>query len=68
LACCALESASAGEVQKRLTPDEIAALPFLEAGTGTSGVAGIRTTVLSGDPNKSQSRSKMRLGRRPIRS
>jgi hypothetical protein len=26
--------------------------PCLEAGTGTSGVAGIRTTVLSGDPNK----------------
>jgi len=33
-------------------PDEIAALPFLQAGTGTSGVAGISTTILSGDPNK----------------
>ena len=43
--------ASGGEVQKRLTPAEIAALPALGAGTGTSGVAGIRTAVLSGDPN-----------------
>lgn len=44
--------ASATETQLRLTPDEVAALPSLEAGTGTSGVPGIRTTVLSGDPNR----------------
>jgi quercetin dioxygenase-like cupin family protein len=51
-ACCAVNCVSAGETQERLTPQEIAALPSLDAGTGTSGVAGIRTTVLSGDPNK----------------
>lgn len=37
--------------QLRVTPTEIAALPAISAGTGTSGVSGIRTTVLSGDPN-----------------
>lgn len=42
---------SAEEAHKRLTPQEIEALPSLEAGTGTSGLAGIRTTVLSGNPN-----------------
>jgi len=36
----------------RLTPPEIAALAQTEAGAGTSGVAGIRTTVLEGDPTK----------------
>jgi quercetin dioxygenase-like cupin family protein len=34
----------------RLTPVDIAALQAHAAGTGTSGVAGIRTTVLAGDP------------------
>ena len=34
----------------RLTPDEISALPAMDAGAGTSGVSGIRTRVLSGDP------------------
>jgi hypothetical protein len=43
--------AAAEEAQKRLTPQEAEALPSLEAGTGTSGLAGIRTTVLSGNPN-----------------
>jgi quercetin dioxygenase-like cupin family protein len=47
----AIRFASAGEMPERLTPEEIAALPTLEAGTGTSGVAGIRTTLLSGNPN-----------------
>ena len=36
--------------QPRLTPDDIAALPSIEAGAGTSGVSGIRTRILSGDP------------------
>lgn len=36
--------------QPRLTPDEIAALPSIDAGAGTSGVPGIRTRILSGDP------------------
>lgn len=38
--------------QTRLTPAEIAALPKEGAGPGTSGLAGIRTTVLAGDPTK----------------
>jgi quercetin dioxygenase-like cupin family protein len=46
-----LDAAAAEEAQKRLTPQEAEALPSLEAGTGTSGLAGIRTTVLSGNPN-----------------
>jgi quercetin dioxygenase-like cupin family protein len=36
--------------QKRLTPADIAALPTIEAGAGTSGVSGIRTTILAGNP------------------
>jgi quercetin dioxygenase-like cupin family protein len=38
--------------QTRLTPAEIAALPKEGPGPGTSGLAGIRTTVLAGDPTK----------------
>ncbi|MGB7102432.1 MAG: cupin domain-containing protein [Xanthobacteraceae bacterium] len=49
---CVSDCVSAGESQMRLTPEEIAALPSIAAGTGTSGVTSIRTTVLSGDPNK----------------
>jgi quercetin dioxygenase-like cupin family protein len=37
---------------QRLTPSEIAALPPTGAGAGTSGVSGIQTRVLKGDPNK----------------
>jgi hypothetical protein len=36
--------------ERRLTPTEIAAMPSTGPGAGTSGVGGIRTTVLSGDP------------------
>ena len=36
----------------RLTPDEIDAQVAHGAGAGTSGIAGIRTTVLAGDPTK----------------
>jgi len=50
--CCVADCVSAGESQTRLTPEEITALPTITAGTGTSGVTSIRTTVLSGDPNK----------------
>ena len=39
-------------LQVRLTPDEIAAQVAHSAGAGTSGIAGIRTTVLGGDPSK----------------
>ena len=38
--------------QIRLTPAEIAAKEASGAGAGTSGVAGIQTTVLLGDPTK----------------
>ena len=36
----------------RLTPTEIEALAKGDAGAGTSGVAGIKTTILYGDPTK----------------
>ncbi len=36
----------------RLNPDEIEALPPTGAGTGTSGVSGIRTRVLRGNPTQ----------------
>lgn len=42
--------ASAATLQTRLSPEDIAALAKGGAGPGTSGVAGIRTTVLYGDP------------------
>jgi quercetin dioxygenase-like cupin family protein len=42
--------ATAKEIPQRLTPGEIAGMSKGGAGAGTSGVAGIRTTVLSGDP------------------
>jgi quercetin dioxygenase-like cupin family protein len=38
--------------QIRVTPAEVDAMPAHDAGTGTSGVAGIRTTVVAGDPTK----------------
>lgn len=43
-------AATAAMPERRLTPDEIASLAKGGAGAGTSGVAGIQTTVLSGDP------------------
>ena len=38
--------------QTRATPDEVQALPAHDSGAGTSGVSGIRTTVVAGDPTK----------------
>jgi len=46
-------SASAQETQRRLTAAEIAGLSKGGAGAGTSGVSGIQTTILSGDPTAS---------------
>src|SRR4051794_38552725 len=43
---------AAAERPTRLTPSEIAALPAEGAVAGTSGVSGITTTVLSGNPNQ----------------
>jgi hypothetical protein len=36
----------------RLSPDEVDAMHAHEGGSGTSGVAGIRTTIVAGDPAK----------------
>lgn len=50
-----LASASAGPPsapQLRLTPADVDALQGHEAGPGTSGVAGIRTVAVAGDPSK----------------
>jgi uncharacterized RmlC-like cupin family protein len=44
------QAASINEI--RLTPSEIAAKESGGAGAGTSGVAGIKTTILLGDPTK----------------
>jgi quercetin dioxygenase-like cupin family protein len=43
---------AAPSAQLRLTPAEIAALGKGGAGPGSSGVAGIQTSVLAGDPTK----------------
>lgn len=45
--------ASAALQPQRLTQAEIAELPSTGAGSGTSGVEGIRTHILSGDPSGS---------------
>jgi len=50
LAACLAGPASAQDREFRLTPAEIEALPGTGAGPGSSGVAGIQTTVLYGDP------------------
>ena len=36
----------------RLTPNDVDSLPGHDSGVGTSGVAGIRTTLIAGDPSK----------------
>jgi quercetin dioxygenase-like cupin family protein len=38
--------------QLRLTPSEVDSTPAHDSGAGTSGVAGIRTTVIAGDPTQ----------------
>ena len=51
VAALSLGAAAAADTrQTRLSPADIAALAKGGAGPGTSGVAGIRTTVLYGDP------------------
>src|SRR5258707_7044698 len=53
LGCSHMATASAAPPdQIRLTPNEMAAKAIGGAGTGTSGVSGIRTTVLQGEPSK----------------
>ena len=41
-----------GTTQRRMTADEISKIKQEGAGPGTSGMVGIRTTILSGDPTK----------------
>ncbi|HEY6640513.1 cupin domain-containing protein [Povalibacter sp.] len=43
--------AQESDKQLRLTPEEIHALPSTGGGAGTSGLPGIRTTVVAGDPS-----------------
>jgi quercetin dioxygenase-like cupin family protein len=38
--------------QLRLAPEDVDAMPAHDSGAGTSGVAGIRTTVVAGDPTR----------------
>ena len=49
---CVAYAADKSDAQVRLTADEIAKLPAIATGPGTSGLASIRTTVLVGDPLK----------------
>jgi len=45
-------SSGGGAAEHRLAPKEIASLSPISAGTGTSGLAGIKTRVLKGDPTQ----------------
>jgi len=45
-------SAATSGLQRRLTLDDIERLATSSAGPGTSGLPGVRTTVLYGDPTK----------------
>lgn len=47
-----VSSAKGQDASKRLTSEEIAAIVPTGAGAGTSGVSGIQTRVLKGDPTK----------------
>jgi quercetin dioxygenase-like cupin family protein len=54
VAVCVLTAGAAEQAGAvRLTPSEIERMATDGAGAGTSGVAGIRTTTLTGDPTKS---------------
>ena len=50
LAIATAALAGSREEQRRLTPSDIAVMAKSGTGAGTSGVLGIQTTVLSGDP------------------
>jgi quercetin dioxygenase-like cupin family protein len=52
LALSLLAAAQGSQVQRRLTPKEIEALPSESAGAGTSGLPAVTTRVLFGDPTK----------------
>ncbi len=52
LLCAAAFAAPLASLQLRLTPADVDSMRSHDSGAGTSGVAGIRTTVVSGDPTK----------------
>ena len=52
LLCTAAYAAPLLSPQLRLTPGEVDSMPAHDSGAGTSGVVGIRTTVMSGDPTQ----------------
>ena len=52
LLCAAFAATTARMQEMRLTPDEIAKIPFDSAQTGSSNLTGVRTKVLQGDPSK----------------
>jgi uncharacterized RmlC-like cupin family protein len=56
LACALLPHAvdcmADGPSPRRMTPEQISTLDAQDAGPGSSGMTGIRTTILSGDPTK----------------
>ena len=45
-------AAAASSPNIRVTPNDVDAIPATDAGAGTSGVGGIRTTEVAGDPTK----------------
>jgi quercetin dioxygenase-like cupin family protein len=53
LALSLAATAQDSQAKRRLTPKEIEALPSQSAGAGTSGLPGVTTRVLFGDPTKS---------------
>jgi len=50
---CAISGAQGTSSHQRLSPSEIDALAQTGPGAGTSGVSGIQTRVLKGDPTRS---------------
>ena len=48
----ALVAAQTTADHPRLTPSEVEAIPAIDAGLGTSGVTGIQTRILSGNPSQ----------------
>jgi quercetin dioxygenase-like cupin family protein len=52
VAAPALAAPSTNRAKVRLAPDDIATLQQRAGGVGTSGVAGIRTVILAGDPTE----------------
>jgi quercetin dioxygenase-like cupin family protein len=51
-AASAQTAGQTSDAGKRLTPEEIKAIGYENAGAGSSGVSGIETRILNGDPTK----------------